>query len=63
MCFCSIYIRYGLYKILEVAVILEIDGLVGEHIVVKLCAIIIGHRRHIVDNDLVGLGLEVRESG
>ena len=32
-----------LHHILEVAVIVEIDGLVREHIVIKLGAVIVGH--------------------
>ena len=53
----------NIIKILEIAVIVEVYRLVGEHIVIKLGAVIICHRRHIVDNDLIGLGLEIRQSG
>ena len=49
-------------KILKVAVIMEIDRLLGEHIVIELGAVIICHRCHVVDDDLVRLCLEVRKS-
>ena len=50
-------------QILEIAVIIDIDGLVREHVIVELCAIVIGHRCHVVDNYLVRLCLKIWESG
>ena len=42
---------------------MEVHGLLREHIVVELGAIIIGHGRHIVDYYLIRLCLEIRKSG
>ena len=42
---------------------MKINGLLGEHIVVKLGAVVVGHGSHVVDNYLIGLGLKIRESG
>ena len=55
------FLHLSVVEVLEVAVVFEVHVIVREQEVIKLCAIVIGHGCHIVDDNLVRLGrLEVR---
>ena len=58
------FLHLSVIEVLEVAVVLEVHVIVREQEVIKLCAIVIGHGCHIVNDNLVRLGrLEVRLGG